>query len=103
VKEYATAAAGDLRVLGGHGGPDTVAHLAVVDTPNRGDLADRLHAAGIASDVHYPVPDHRQPGYEGDALELPVTRQAAQRVLTLPCFPEMTDEEVARVQRVLAG
>ncbi len=39
-----------------------VAHLFVVRTGQRASLRAHLAAAGVATDIHYPVPDHRQPG-----------------------------------------
>jgi dTDP-3-amino-2,3,6-trideoxy-4-keto-D-glucose/dTDP-3-amino-3,4,6-trideoxy-alpha-D-glucose/dTDP-2,6-dideoxy-D-kanosamine transaminase len=75
-----------------------VAHLFVVRTPNRDAVRVALAEAGIATDVHYPLPDYCQPAYPGapDAL-LPVTRDCSAQILTLPCFPEMSDDEVAAV------
>ena len=65
--------------------------------------AARLEAAEIGTDVHYPVPDHLQPlwGGELEDVQLPVTEHAAEHVLTLPCFPELTDNEVTRVCEAL--
>jgi dTDP-4-amino-4,6-dideoxygalactose transaminase len=73
-----------------------VAHLAVVVCRDRDALAHSLRAAGIESAVHYPVPDHRQPALPRDA-HLPVTEELASSILTLPCFPELSDDEVGRV------
>jgi dTDP-4-amino-4,6-dideoxygalactose transaminase len=82
------------------GGPEDVAHLYVVRARDRDAVRARLAALGVATDVHYPVPDHRQPAY-GDAawaaVRLAVTEAACARVLSLPCFPALTDAEVARV------
>ena len=80
-------------------GEDYVAHLYVVRARNRDALRAHLQARGVTTDVHYPVPDHAQlpfvrPG--GDA-GLEETERAAAEVLTLPCFPEITAEEVDRV------
>src|SRR5574340_1154583 len=77
-------------------GDDYVAHLYVVRAKDRDRLRERLRAAGIGTDVHYPVPDHRQAAAPV-AAELPHTERCAAEVLTLPCFPELTDEEVCRV------
>ncbi|MEO6384469.1 MAG: DegT/DnrJ/EryC1/StrS family aminotransferase, partial [Thermomonas sp.] len=77
-------------------GPEYVGHLYVVRSGRREQLRQHLAAAGIHTDVHYPLPDHRQPCHQGryDAVSLPVTEADAGSVLTLPCFPEMTDDEV---------
>lgn len=77
-------------------GSEYVAHLYVVRTNRREELRAHLLANGIASDVHYPVPDHRQPCFAGGHADvsLPHTEQDAGQVLSLPCFPELTDDEV---------
>jgi dTDP-4-amino-4,6-dideoxygalactose transaminase len=78
---------------------DYVAHLYVVQSSGREALATHLRANGVACDVHYPIPDHRQPilAREFADVVLPATQQWCDRVLTLPCFPEMTEAEVDRV------
>ncbi|MBN8212748.1 MAG: DegT/DnrJ/EryC1/StrS family aminotransferase [Xanthomonadales bacterium] len=80
-------------------GEGDVAHLYVVRSDRRTALREHLSAHGIQSDVHYPVPDHRQPCHalRYAHVVLPTTERDAGRVLSLPCFPEMTDDEVSRV------
>ena len=80
-------------------GEDDVVHLFVVLTEHRDAFAAYLATRGIACDVHYPIPDHQQPGSPapGDTSPLLVTEALAQQVLTLPCFPAMSEEEIARV------
>lgn len=80
-------------------GKESVGHLYVVRSERRDDLAAHLRAAGIATDIHYPIPDHLQATRPGAAegVRLPVTERLAGEILTLPCFPEMTDAEVDRV------
>jgi dTDP-4-amino-4,6-dideoxygalactose transaminase len=77
-------------------GSDYVAHLYVVVCEDRNRLRSHLAAAGIATEVHFPVPDHRQAVLAGDKQwpPLPVSEWLSESVLTLPCFPELTDEEV---------
>jgi aminotransferase EvaB len=77
-------------------GEDYVAHLYVVVCDDRDALRAHLADAGIHCDVHYPIPDHLQPIVQGSKISyrLPVTEDLAARVLTLPCFPELTDAEV---------
>ncbi|NIJ67759.1 DegT/DnrJ/EryC1/StrS aminotransferase family protein [Xanthomonas sp. 60] len=81
------------------GGDDYVAHLYVIRTQNRDMLKAHLDNAGVQTDVHYPLPDYKQPCHGGrfDDVTLPVTEVEAATVLTLPCFPELTDAEVDRV------
>ena len=73
-----------------------IAHLYVVRSTARDRIREVLAGAGIATDVHYPVPDYRQPSMP-DADLLPTTEDCCRTVLTLPCFPELTDAEVTRI------
>lgn len=77
-------------------GAEYVAHLYVICTKERDCLKQHLSDAGIPSDVHYPVPDYAQVvcRHLYADMHLPATERACSEVLTLPCFPEMTDEEV---------
>jgi aminotransferase EvaB len=88
-------------------GSDYVAHLFVIRSPLRERIRRCLSAAGVATDVHYPVPDHLQESVRGVPFRLtpvPVTERCAGEVLTLPCFPEMNGGEVDEVaRRVLAS
>ena len=75
-----------------------VAHLYVVRTRHRASLRAHLAAAGVATDIHYPVPDHLQPAAGGTAAPaLPRTERACEEVLSLPCYPELADAEVDAV------
>lgn len=77
-----------------------IAHLYVVRTPYRDPLRKQLADKGISTDIHYPVPDHLQESYckiKSAAWHLPVTERCCNEVLTLPCFPEMTDAEIERI------
>ncbi|UVF18361.1 DegT/DnrJ/EryC1/StrS family aminotransferase [Microvirga terrae] len=86
----------------------TVAHLAVIQTGHREQLKEYLKTHGVATDIHYPVLDCDQPGW-GDRPKrigpsgLDVSRVSVNRILTLPCFPTMTEEEVARVCNALSA
>lgn len=94
ISRYVAAADGQpLRVLPADG-PHHVAHLAVVLTGEREKVAVHFAKHGVLTDIHFPVPDHWQPGFETVPQSLPVTERAAGEVLTLPCFPELTDDEV---------
>lgn len=77
-----------------------VGHLMVVRLPRRDAIRMRLEVGGIGTDVHYPILDIDQPawsvlGWRSD--ELPVSRAAATEIISLPLFPELTDEEVDEV------
>jgi len=74
-----------------------VYHLYVIRVAERDGLQKHLQEKGISTGLHYPVPLHRQRalqsfGYaEGD---FPVTEKAAKEILSLPMFPELTEEQI---------
>lgn len=75
-------------------------HLFVVRSPRRDALLASLRAQGIEAGIHYPLPLHMQPAYRWLGLAsgcFPAAEAAAQQVLSLPLFPEMTDEQQDRV------
>jgi len=74
-----------------------IGHLAVGVASDRDAVRAALDAAGIRTDVHYPIPDHRQDWPGPAAVELPETEAASASVVSLPMFPELTDGEVDRV------
>ncbi|SFQ36046.1 DegT/DnrJ/EryC1/StrS family aminotransferase [Salibacterium halotolerans] len=73
-----------------------VFHQYTIRAEQRDDLQTYLKEQGVSSMIYYPIPLHLQPvfsdlGYEeGD---LPVTEQACKEVLSLPMFPELTEEQ----------
>ncbi|GLS03407.1 aminotransferase [Chitiniphilus shinanonensis] len=77
-------------------GDDDVAHLCVVRLAARDAVRSALAAAGIATEIHYPIPDHLQ-SVAAPGVSLPETERAAQTILTLPCFPELSDAEIDQV------
>lgn len=73
-------------------------HLFVLRCARRDALQRHLLAHGIHSQVHYPVPPHRQPAYpELHHLRLPLTERLHDEVLSLPMDPTLGDEAVQRV------
>ena len=76
-----------------------VFHLYVVQTPQRDRLQAALQQRGVETAIHYPLPAHLQPVYQGLAEpgSLPVTERLAGTVLSLPIYPELTDAEVDAV------
>ncbi|HEY5181831.1 MAG TPA: DegT/DnrJ/EryC1/StrS family aminotransferase [Dermatophilaceae bacterium] len=96
---YAVAAQGTPLTILPVGVEDHVGHLAVGLTPFRDEVAAKLAAAGVRTDVHYPIPDHLQPAFAGELADvsLPVTEETAGQLITLPCFAELTDAEVEQV------
>ncbi len=82
-----------------------IGHLAVATAADRDAARASLRAAGVATDVHYPIPDHHQqfPTERPAPVSLPVTEAASGTVFSVPMFPELTDAEVERVSAALAA
>ena len=85
-----------------------VYHLYSVRLRERDALRAALRADGIQTGVHYPIPIHLQPAWADlghGAGAFSCSERAASQVLSLPLFPEMTDEQVdtvaAAVRRTL--
>ncbi|HEX5505755.1 MAG TPA: DegT/DnrJ/EryC1/StrS family aminotransferase [Thermomicrobiales bacterium] len=85
-------------------GCEPVYHLYVVRVEDRERVRAALAEAGIASGIHYPLPLHLQPAYRDACLaagigegSFPVAEAHAAQILSLPIFPELRDEELARV------
>jgi dTDP-4-amino-4,6-dideoxygalactose transaminase len=78
-----------------------VFHLYVVRCRERAAVQQRLREAGIGTGIHYPRPVHLQPAYRGrlalGPLHCRATELAAEQVLSLPIYPELTDAQVAQV------
>ena len=75
-------------------------HLFVVECEDRPAFEESCHQHGIRTARHYPVPVHRQPAYTGRIRgeeRLPVTERLADRIVTLPCFPEAREDQILRV------
>jgi len=73
-------------------------HLFVVRCHRRDALQRHLQAKGVQSQVHYPVPPHRQPAYaELREAWLPLTERLHEEVLSLPLGPSLGEDAVARV------
>jgi UDP-N-acetyl-3-dehydro-alpha-D-glucosamine 3-aminotranferase len=102
-KQYETAFAGtSLQLPSTLPGYHHVNHLYVVETDGRDALQAHLNAQGITALTHYPIAIHQQEGYPWDCAArvsglLKHTERSAARVLSLPMYPELTDEEVKRV------
>jgi dTDP-4-amino-4,6-dideoxygalactose transaminase len=82
-------------------GVSHVYHQYVVRTDHRDDLRSFLKANGVGTLIHYPVPVHMQPAYQGRALVddagLPETESICRRILSMPMHPQLTDAEVKEV------
>jgi dTDP-4-amino-4,6-dideoxygalactose transaminase len=79
-----------------------VYHLYTVRHPRRDALAQALAELGVGTAVHYPIPVPGQPMFGLPAeRQWPEAARAAREVLSLPCYPELTDDEVNQVTRAV--
>ncbi len=83
-----------------------VYHLYVIEVEQRERTIEALRDRGIATGIHYPIPIHLQPAYADLGLgrgAFPRTERSAERILSLPMFPELTEEQIDLVAGALAS
>jgi dTDP-4-amino-4,6-dideoxygalactose transaminase len=79
-------------------------YLYVVSIPDRDAVLQRLGDAGVGAGVHYPVPIHLQPAFKHLGYEqgsFPVAEDSAKRIVSLPIFPGITEEQQVHVAEAL--
>ena len=77
---------------------DHVYHLYVIQHLMRDQLRAHLERNGIETQIHYPFLLHQQPLFRHKATRnLPVAEEVGSRILSLPLYPQLTDNEVQRV------
>ena len=79
-------------------------HLFVVRTTAREELQTRLTAAGIGTLIHYPIPPHMQAAYAEMSIAsdaLPLARQLAGEVLSLPIGPQLSPDDIKSIIDVM--
>jgi len=82
-----------------------VFHLFVIRSKRRDDLKSFLESKGVATMIHYPCAlpfEHAYSGFDYSEKDFPVAAQLQGEVLSLPCYPEMTEETVAYISDSIA-
>ncbi|NQU77399.1 DegT/DnrJ/EryC1/StrS family aminotransferase [Candidatus Falkowbacteria bacterium] len=75
----------------------SIYHQFVIRVPNRDKVLEKLKELNIGAGIHYPIPLHLQPALkflnhkQGD---FPNAEKASKEILSLPMFPELTDEQI---------
>ncbi len=91
-------------VPGEAGGAESVWHLYVIRTERRDALKEHLVSKGINASIHYPIPIHLQPAYQDLGYkrgDFPVTEAYADRILSLPMYPELSDRQVEFISQTV--
>ncbi|MBM3546456.1 MAG: DegT/DnrJ/EryC1/StrS family aminotransferase [Alphaproteobacteria bacterium] len=81
-------------------------HTFVVQVDRRDELREHLHASGVGSAIHYPIPIHLQPAAAklgSKPGDLPVTEKQAGRIISLPIHQFLTDGDIRRVADTVNG
>ena len=81
-----------------------VYHQYTIRIKNRDAVKQRLDAEKVSNMVYYPVPLHLQAAYSDLGMKpgsLPVSEQAASEVLSLPMYPELTEEQIRSVSEAV--
>jgi dTDP-4-amino-4,6-dideoxygalactose transaminase len=80
-----------------------VFHVYAVRVPERDAWRARMTDGGVQTGIHYPIPVHLQPAYRDLGYapgDFPVAERVAGEVLSLPMFPELTSDQIARVAQL---
>ncbi|NQY99300.1 MAG: DegT/DnrJ/EryC1/StrS family aminotransferase [Bdellovibrionales bacterium] len=77
-----------------------VFHLYVIRTEKRDELQKHLQECGVGAGIHYPTPWHLQGAYNNLGYSegaYPLTEKLSHQILSLPMFPEITEEQQQHV------
>lgn len=77
-----------------------VYYLYVIRSTWRDEMMKWLGSKGISTGIHYPIPVHLQKSYKHLNLgrgSFPIAEQCAREVLSLPMFPELTEDEISYI------
>ena len=75
-----------------------VFHLYVIQIERRDELAHYLEKKGVSTGIHYGIPLHHQPPFKNSKIHsYPVSEMLSQKVLSLPFFPEITEDQISHV------
>ena len=81
-----------------------VYHLYVLRVSNRESFRNYLSENGITTLIHYPIPVHQQVAYRESLIQsefLPITEACASEIVSLPVFPELTEDQINNIIKVV--
>ncbi|MDT7674049.1 MAG: hypothetical protein QOD82_1951 [Pseudonocardiales bacterium] len=100
-EQYVNELPATVRPVTRHPKAEAVYHVAVVEVDERDKVCTALDEAGIGWGLHYKTPCHLDSAYSEFKESLPVAEAAADRILSLPMSPTLTERQVSRVCEVL--
>ena len=77
-----------------------VYHLFVIEIDRRNQCINHLKEDGVMAQIHYPTPIHLQPCYSNLGYkkgDFPVAESAANRILSLPIYPELSESQIQKI------
>ncbi len=81
---------------------NSVFHIFPILSTMRDRLKKHLVDNGVQTDIHYPIPPHKQRCYkEWNSLSLPITEQIHEQILSLPVNPSITADEIHTVAKLI--
>ena len=72
----------------------SVFHQIIFRHKNRDEIMEHLSKNGIGTAIYYRIPIHKQPLYSYLNLTLPISEEFSNHVLTLPSYPQLSDDDV---------
>ena len=105
VARYREVAPKEMKIIG-NDDKSYVGHLCIARHPERNKIRKQLRDFGITTDIHYPILDvdqEDQANLPAISYDLSESRKAVREILSLPCFPEMTEAEVQHVKTSLTN
>jgi dTDP-4-amino-4,6-dideoxygalactose transaminase len=82
-----------------------VYHQYTIRVKNRAEVMEKLANAGVRTLIHYPIPVHLQECYkelEYKKGDFPVAEKCCEEIMSLPMYPELTEEEIKYVVKSIA-
>jgi dTDP-4-amino-4,6-dideoxygalactose transaminase len=101
---YSAGLRGVVKTPGDHDNRLHAFHQFVIEVPRREEIRRTLKSRGISTNIHYPTPVHLQPAARGRFVQggpLLRSEESCHRILSLPIFPRMREDEVVRVVTAL--
>lgn len=74
-----------------------------IQVDNRAEVQEKLKAQGIPTAVHYPIPLNKQPAVADSEIHLPIGDAIAEKVMSLPMHPYLSEQEQKIIVKSLKG